>query len=238
MMSSFGSNRPEVHRSRRKATRSEDGVAVVEAALVLPILFLFLLCLFEGGLWFRDDLSTGYVARDGIRVLSTLGADLTADQAAMRAAYKAASALRAGGQSIDSITIYRATCAGTAPCTTAASPITSVSGIGSATCTTIPATMSDGVTGVCNVYNPKAGLTSAIIANPAYWGCTATVAGITPIDRFWCPGSRKTALTDYGGKGPDYIGIRVQVSHRSITGLLPTTRTLVSETIFRIEAQS
>jgi Flp pilus assembly protein TadG len=222
----------------RALRRDERGVAVVEAAVVLPVLFLFIFGLFEGGLWFRDDLTTGYVARDSIRVLSTLGSDLSADQSAVRAAFKAASALQKGGQSVDLITVYRATCASTATCTSAATPITSISDLSAVACTTTPTGMSGGLAGVCNVYYPRGGLTSAIVANGAYWGCTATIVGITPLDQRWCPGTRKSTLTAYTSTGPDYIGVRIQVTHRSITGLLRTNRTIVSDTIYRIEAQS
>jgi Flp pilus assembly protein TadG len=223
--------------SRRRSRRGQHGVAAVETALVLPIFFLFVLGLFEGGLWFRDDLTTGYTARDGIRVLTTLGSDLSADQSAIRAVYKAARPLQKGGQSIDLITIYRATCAGTAACTSASTPISSVSGIGSPTCTTAPGGMYAGVSGVCNVYRPRGGLTDVIVANNAYWGCTVSVPGTTPIDSSYCPSSRKAALSAYTNTGPDYIGIRIVVTHNSITGLLRTSRTLVSDIVYRIEAQ-
>ena len=63
------------------------------------------------------------------------------------------------------------------------------------------------------------------------------IVGTTPLDRFWCPTSRKSALSDYSGTGPDYIGIRVQLTHASITGLLRTGRVLVGENVYRVEAQ-
>jgi Flp pilus assembly protein TadG len=220
-----------------RPSRDERGVALVEAAIVLPVLFLLILGLFEGGLYFRDDLTNGYVARDAIRVLSTVGGDDSADQLAMQAAYKAGAALQQGGQSIEIITIYRATCAGTAPCATASAPITSTAGIGSPTCTTVPVGPSAGVDGVCNVYNPHL-ITGAMLANPAYWGCTVSVPGITPLDRFWCPTSRKSTLSDYASTGSDYIGIRVQMTHASVTGLIATGRTLTSESVYRIEVQA
>ncbi len=48
---------------------------MVEAAIVLPILFMALFAVVEYGLLFKDWLTVGHAAREGVRVGATLGDD-------------------------------------------------------------------------------------------------------------------------------------------------------------------
>lgn len=205
--------------------------------MVLPILFMLVFGMMEGALWFRDNLTMSYVSRDLVRVLGTRGSTLTADQLAVEAAFKAASALRNGAYTIDLITVFRATCASTSTCTSASAPIESVNDLNTPACTAPPSGMSAGVAGLCNVYRPRGGITQAIVDDDRYWGCVATDVNIQPLDSSWCPSTRKIALSDYGGTGPDYVGVRVVMTHTSITKLPRLTGTIVSETVYRVEPQ-
>lgn len=82
------------------------------------------------------------------------------------------------------------------------------------------------VAGVCNVY------VATDLARPSTdFGCKATNA----LDGFWCPNTRKIALTIDNGGPPDYVGVWIQTKHRMITGLVGKDRTLTERSVLRIE---
>ena len=53
---------------RRLVRRDERGVTIVEAAFVLPLLFLFIFALIDIGLWEYQSTQASAAARDGARV--------------------------------------------------------------------------------------------------------------------------------------------------------------------------
>ncbi len=65
-------------RSNRRARR-DRGATIVEAAIVLPLLFLVLFALVEFGWAFKDSLSVGHAAREGARAGATFGIDTHAN---------------------------------------------------------------------------------------------------------------------------------------------------------------
>lgn len=69
----------------------DDGAAIVEMAIVLPILLLLLIGVFEIGALFRDFLTTSNSVREGTRLLSAKGDAPTADCNAIKAAVEAMS---------------------------------------------------------------------------------------------------------------------------------------------------
>ncbi len=66
-------------RKRRERTRPERGAAIVEMALLLPILLMLVLGVFELGAVFKSYLTTSNAAREGTRLLSARGTDELAD---------------------------------------------------------------------------------------------------------------------------------------------------------------
>lgn len=64
---------------RFRTKRRERGAALVEFALVLPVLFLILISIFELGMAFKDFLTVSYLAREGARLSAFLGTDIDAD---------------------------------------------------------------------------------------------------------------------------------------------------------------
>lgn len=51
----------------RRAVRDDDGVAIVEAAFALPILFMFIMALIDLGMWSYNSNQAANAARDGAR---------------------------------------------------------------------------------------------------------------------------------------------------------------------------
>jgi len=84
---------------RRLLRSDERGVTIVEAAFVIPLLFLFIFGLVDIGLWEYQRTQASAAARDGARVgiLRYLTADT--DGSANNTAIKDAVAARLGGQS-------------------------------------------------------------------------------------------------------------------------------------------
>ena len=58
-----------------KQLRRDRGTTIVEAAVVLPLLFLVLFALVEFGWAFKDSLSVGHGAREAARAGATFGND-------------------------------------------------------------------------------------------------------------------------------------------------------------------
>ncbi len=64
---------------RRNFGQTDRGAALVEFALVLPILLLVLISIFEIGAAFRNYLTVSYLAREGARMSAFLGTHINAD---------------------------------------------------------------------------------------------------------------------------------------------------------------
>jgi Flp pilus assembly protein TadG len=91
--------------------RRERGTALIEMAMIFPMLILILVGIFELGGAFRDMLTTSNAVRDGVRILTAKGDDLDADCAALLAAVDT---LTLGGrfEDLQRIEIYKADSSG------------------------------------------------------------------------------------------------------------------------------
>lgn len=67
------------HRDKLSSPSRDNGAALVEFALVLPVLFLILISIFEVGMAFKDFLTVSYLSREGARLSAFLGSDVDAD---------------------------------------------------------------------------------------------------------------------------------------------------------------
>jgi len=107
----------------RRLQRDERGVTIVEAAFVIPLLFLFIFGLIDIGLWeFQNSQASG-AARDGARVgiLKYLAADQASPPSANYNAIDDAVRARLGGQSYSlSVTCLAESTSTTKACDTAA----------------------------------------------------------------------------------------------------------------------
>ena len=189
--------------------RGERGAALVESAIITPVLMLFLFGIFEFGFAFRDYLTVANATRDGVREVSVAGDVGDADYRMLRSIRRASAALPDGG--LDIVVVFEA----------------------SGPTSTVPAGCAAGspASGVCNVYTPaQMGL------DISFFGCQSIAAGdpVDSPDRHWCPRDRETSV----GTGLDYIGVYVRGSHEYITGLFGSSVTFEDQMILKVEPQS
>ncbi len=64
-----------IRRRSNREVRRDRGATIVEAAIVLPLLFLVLFALVEFGMAFKNNLSVGHGAREAARAGATFGTD-------------------------------------------------------------------------------------------------------------------------------------------------------------------
>jgi Flp pilus assembly protein TadG len=145
--------------SHPKSVR-ERGAALVEFALVAPVLMLLIFGAFEYGMFFKDYLTVANTTRTGARVGSAAGSSADADYQILQAVKAAAAALPGGSASIQQISIYKSASAGGSPTTT---------------CQT-----TSSATDKCNTYTA-----SAFSQPSSKFGC-----GAGSLDSVWCPTTR------------------------------------------------
>ncbi len=98
----------ETCRSTRRAgsrrRRGERGVALVEAAIITPLLMMLVFGIIEFGFAFKDSLTLANGSRAGARVGSAAGIDPTADYAILQAVRGATGSLA----NVDLIVVFKA----------------------------------------------------------------------------------------------------------------------------------
>lgn len=91
--------------------RSDSGAALVEMAILMPLLVLLIIGVFEIGGAFKDVLTTSNAVRDGARLLSAKGNEGTADCDALVAAVDALE-IASNFADLDRIEIFKSNLAG------------------------------------------------------------------------------------------------------------------------------
>ena len=207
---------------------------LVEAAVVIPVLFLIVFGALEYGLLFRDSLTGSNVVRAGGRSLSAQANQTSADQAAVQALLPAAAGFSGGLSKVSRVVVYIATCANPADYTSqttsrcgGATPIRRVTEMTGSGAACAQKTQLSGVSGRCNVYSGSQ-LAETNANDNTKWGCQASTQ-----DRMWCPSTRIASQTT----GTDYVGIHIEYSHDWVTGLFGSKRDLTEDVIFRVEPQ-
>jgi Flp pilus assembly protein TadG len=223
--------------SRRARSRAGDdrGSVFVESVMVLPILIALLCGLIDYGVGLRDRQYMQSALRNAGRVAAatatyggTAGAD--ADQLAM-------STLWAGLSRLQNIQIQRAVVFRANPTTWAAQSSVALSAPPAACLSTA---VNNGGAGVnttavrCNIYSPTQIQNASSTWTAAGSPCSTT----TGWDRFWCPVSRSTSLTDNSQLGPDYLGIYVHIRYTTFTGFLTRTVDMQDTAVVRLEPRS
>lgn len=194
--------------SRFRRLRSDRGSALVELALVLPMLCILVYGTTEMGFaWVaknRVASSVSQAARIGASsgnqpatdrdILLTLKATLPAKQLA----------------ALDRVVVYNAN---------------DPSGVVPAGCTKNAADTSEMGTSGCNTYT---GTTVRAVSAGSMAGFTGASGGK---DGYWPPTSRKAALLD----PPDYIGVWLRTSYEGITGYGYSHVTMTTAAVYRIQ---
>jgi len=196
--------------NKKRRGRGDGGVALIEAAIMTPVLFLFLFSIFEFGFAFRDYLAVSNATRDGAREVSVAGNGSDADFRTLEAIQRASAALPAG--TIERIVIFKAT----GPKSTVPEACKT-----STSASTLSANS-------CNVYT-----TNDFSLPKSDFGCDATPNPLADPDRFWCPTDRVVSV----GTGLDYVGVWMRVDHTYITGLFGSGITMEDTTILKVEPQ-
>ncbi len=229
--------------ARRRRARGDRGAVIVEAAIVLPILFMLIFGMLEIGSALKSYSGAANAVRAGGRTASVAGNIADADRAIMERV--AAEAAGIGAGEIEYVVIWHSSAPGTqpppacAPTTAQPSPNTTSAGV------------SDGGTdavGACNIYHRPAAsggafdMASGDAANPPdyYFGCSG---GSDPdaahkVDCLWPGKNRKTTVTPRGVTPPpgttgipDYVGVYIRAEHDYVTGVLGDTLTITDGSI-------
>jgi Flp pilus assembly protein TadG len=205
---------------RRRVTgtsRKTRGAALLEAALVTPVLMVFLFGIIEFGFGFYGRLTVRHMSLSGARTASSQGADVYSDYTMLQAIKKNAADMKQSN--ITTIVIYRAS--GPSDRVPAACKTGSV--------------VNTAATRGCNRY-----VGSDLSRPQTDFGCDDAGGNRTLIDRFWCPTDRKTAIKSTNGNGPpDYVGVYVEGKQNSLTRMFGKTQyTFTSDTVIRIEPRT
>ncbi len=199
-------------RRGNQSRRGERGTALVEAAFVTPLFLILIFGIMEFGFLFRNYLTVANTTREASRTASVSGSSGEADYLTLRSAEHAFAAW--GVENISMLVIYHA----------------------DGPDDTVPAGCLVASGSTCNRYTENEfslSLNNADGSNGPYFRCEPSA-----VDRFWCPGDRKTGLTDTDSgfpDGPAYIGVYVEAEHEYITGFFGSTATLKDDRIIRIE---
>lgn len=193
----------------RQRCAGEGGAVLVEAAMITPVLFLFLFGILEFGILFYANQTITNGSTAIARTAAIQGSDLEADYQIIQAAKSAMGGVNSS--SINRIVIFRAT-----------GPTTPVP----AACKTGGSSSSL----KCNVYTPIPHFGSSLTA--AAFDCAPSPA--PNYADAWCPTTRKTALTGSNGP-PDYLGIYIEYTHEWVTGLFGSDIVLSETKITKLE---
>jgi hypothetical protein len=233
-------------RSPGRCRSADDrGASLVEAALVMPLLFALIFGILEIGGALKSYSSTGNAVRAGGRMASVAGNDAMADQQILERVAEEAAGLGKG--EVEYVIIWRADGEGdTAPaaCVTlaGASDTPNSSSVG----------VFDGgpggtATGACNVYREpdKPGGAFAMargdMPNPPdfYFGCSGP-PNPNKVDCSWSPRNRNVQISPRSAAPserlrPDYIGVHIRASHQYYTGFLGDTLTITDNGVNLLE---
>jgi Flp pilus assembly protein TadG len=193
-------------RARARAS-GERGAALVELAVILPLLLLIAFGIIEYGSAWNRKLQMETAARAGARVGSSLGNTRLADYGLLQGVKSAINDI--GLSNVDYVVVFKSTATNGARPTGSCASSTPTS-----------------VTGQCNVYT-GAQLQSLTQAD---FGGTTSCSGTAP-DRFWCPTTRQNVQS----VGADYIGVWIKARYVTITGLFKSPFFLTSAAIMRLE---
>ncbi|MEZ5144367.1 MAG: TadE/TadG family type IV pilus assembly protein [Acidimicrobiales bacterium] len=208
------------HTTAAPRLRSDQGVALVEAAFITPVLLVLVLGMLEYGLLFRDYLTVSDAAANGARVGAIQGPDTsvagdTADQAIVASIREDLANIRY--TSIDRIVVFRAGPPG------AGAPLAQVP----ESCKTGAAPRGDTVAR-CNIYAAYDAFLAVQAPDPAYFKC----GGANAVACGWDP----TGRVD-GPKIADieYLGVYLKLDRPMVTGVFGRRTTLEVASIVRLE---
>jgi hypothetical protein len=189
----------------------DDGAVLTEAALVLPILVVFLVGAFDFGMGWRQSGYHGSAVGGGLRQLATNGSNRQADLFALQSYMATMSGTK--NTTPVKVVVFRSNSTGQPTSATCLTNATSATGAG--------------IIGACNIYqlSQLQNLTTANFGTALDTVCTGKW------DQYWCPVGRN----DLQGDPPDFIGIYSQVTYTSFTRMWGSSFTLTDRAVMQIE---
>jgi hypothetical protein len=203
-------------RGRIDRRTRQRGAILVEAAIIAPIAIALVFGAMELGYAYYGKLSVEHMSVAGARAASGGANDYLSDYNTLRAVDDAKTGMGAG--QITKIVIYRAT-----------SPSDRVP----SACKSGPVANTTSTRG-CNFYT---GADLSLASDQ--FGCVGPPGPTTKKDDYWCPTTRKSALSSSNGNGPpDYVGVYVVGVHDNLIGMFGKSFTFSNDTVIRIEPRS
>ena len=193
---------------------NERGAALVEAAIVAPLLFLLIYGVMEVGYAFFGRETVNNMSVVGARTASSEANNVLADYTILQAVRHGSTGIGTNG--VDVVVVYRATGPGDRVPTACK------------TASVVNTTTERG----CNRY-----VKSDLLLDSDEFGCVGPPGPSSKIDHYWCPTTRKTAVQGSHGP-PDYVGVYVQAEHKNLTGVLGDHFTFETDTVMRIEPRT
>lgn len=208
----------------------------MEAAILMPIIFMLIFGMIEIGGALKSYSSVANGVRAGGRIASAVGNDAMADQLILeRLASEVAGINR---DEIDYVVIWKATGTGTTPPASCLLPVAAQ-----------PNQSSRGVAGSCNIYfRPQAAggafdmaLGRALQPADYYFGCTGSADPLAAqkVDCSWPGQDRRVSTPPRGSAGtpPDYLGVHIRAIHPYVTKILGSTLTITDNAVNLLEPQ-
>lgn len=207
------------------ARRGDDGGAMVELALVLPVLLVLVLGIMDYGFALRESNRLERAAAAAARTGASLANFKYTDYEVLKSVDSATSGV--DGLDVQKVIVYKTDVDGGPP---------------PSQCKGGSAEASGGVSGVCNVYSTdKIQEDNANVGFPGRAFGLPTSCSSGSWDRFWCPMSppppaaqsrerRRNQLSP-----PDYLGVYIEARYDGVTRMLPTGLTMEKYAVFAVE---
>jgi TadE-like protein len=194
---------------------------LVEAALVIPLLFTVLFGTMEFAWFLKDRMTVNNAALESARELSSSASNGDADYNAVVRANKTLSAL---GKTAKTIVVFKATSTNGAGATVPSS------------CLTATARARGGVRNVCNVYGSPhiydpLGQLSIDVTQFGH-SVLDPFATSTKLDRFYPARTRSDKKS-----AAEYVGVYIEVEYHPLTGVLRNSRLISATSVSPIEAR-
>jgi Flp pilus assembly protein TadG len=198
--------------SRR--TRGDDGVAIVEAAIIMPLLMLVLFGFMEYSNLFKDKMSVSNAAHDSAREASQSANFYDADFSVLVIAGRS---LRSLSADVNKVIVFKASSTSDAvpPACLAITPV---------------AGQPNGVAGVCNVYVGSY-VTSLASSERTNFGFVSPSPD--KYDKMYPALTRSASRTV-----TEYVGVYIEAHYEHITGAVPTPTTIRAVAVTPIEART